>query len=274
MSDHDCCEQVGQHSLPSQAEFLQHGILTVSQIPEDRCSVCLMEYTLSDTIVKLLSCSKCYFHADCIKAWFRSTHQKRGTCPNDRTELFIPDRILPSISAPFLQQLISIFNDFDVFLRQCGGLTDSVEIVLAWHHVMSRRRLVAGNLPHERLQRLLSEIRASEDPSYDHLVLESTSMENIFNHCRARYIAAFKGLFDERVANLRFLMEQVIMKQKEKAKEQGRPFEDPLPFVEEQMSLFPDQLRDFEWHHGPEMCSSIAILEDVVSFWNGPVDDV
>ncbi|KAF1354474.1 hypothetical protein EJ07DRAFT_182161 [Lizonia empirigonia] len=83
----------------SQADFFRTRLalnLTASEIPVDvTCSICkeTCDAYSTEAIVRILACPKCYFHTACIKAWSTSTDQKRGTCPNDRRELFEPNPI-------------------------------------------------------------------------------------------------------------------------------------------------------------------------------------
>ncbi|KAF2681223.1 hypothetical protein K458DRAFT_406586 [Lentithecium fluviatile CBS 122367] len=45
-----------------------------------------------------------FYHDSCIRAWFTSTRPERGTCPNCRKALFIPDRLTA-------QQIASMFEE-------------------------------------------------------------------------------------------------------------------------------------------------------------------
>ncbi|KAF2632862.1 hypothetical protein BU25DRAFT_444874 [Macroventuria anomochaeta] len=65
--------------------------------PEDAiCSICKEVCVANDfaPVLKVLACPKFYFHSECIVAWFKSTDQQRGTCPNDRRGLLEPDPIV------------------------------------------------------------------------------------------------------------------------------------------------------------------------------------
>lgn len=83
----------------SQDEYFRTRLsfsLTASEIPHNTvCSICVEECSPNnnDAVVRGLACQNCYFHTECIKTWFTSTDQKRGTCPNDRRELFNPNPI-------------------------------------------------------------------------------------------------------------------------------------------------------------------------------------
>jgi hypothetical protein len=81
------------NAAPTQAEFIEHG-LSDDPIPSGpQCSICVEDCSSGEgKAVKLISCENCYFHNSCITAWLNSGHERRGTCPNDRTVLFIPLR--------------------------------------------------------------------------------------------------------------------------------------------------------------------------------------
>lgn len=79
-------------SLPTQAEFVGNGLVT-GPIPDNKtCSICIGVCEDGQDVVRLTPCERCYFHRSCIVAWFESTHERCGTCPNDRSVLFGPDR--------------------------------------------------------------------------------------------------------------------------------------------------------------------------------------
>jgi hypothetical protein len=94
--------ETAQSLLPTQSHFLAHGVQTCTSLPDGHdvtCSICTEECEpesreASEETVKLTTCRACYFHRDCIISWFTSEHKRRGTCPNDRTELFEPDALL------------------------------------------------------------------------------------------------------------------------------------------------------------------------------------
>jgi hypothetical protein len=84
----------------SLAEFCGRCVLplTVTDLrPDDesRCSVCLeaMDAATSPKDIFVLTPCKHFFHAVCISEWMHSTSAQRGTCPNCRLALFVPDRL-------------------------------------------------------------------------------------------------------------------------------------------------------------------------------------
>lgn len=88
---------VTRTSLPTQAQFLEHGLEICTPVTlglEDTiCSIRTFVLTSDEMIVKRVPCNNCFFHEDCLKAWFTSTHERRGTCPNDQTLFFQPERV-------------------------------------------------------------------------------------------------------------------------------------------------------------------------------------
>ena len=94
------CDELPRPQFLSQKEYFRTRLsfdLTASEIPQNTvCSICVEECNHTnntDAIVRILARQSCYFHNEFIKAWFTSTDQKRGTCPNDRRELFNPSPI-------------------------------------------------------------------------------------------------------------------------------------------------------------------------------------
>ncbi|KAJ4293146.1 hypothetical protein N0V90_008428 [Kalmusia sp. IMI 367209] len=89
-------------SLPTQGEFLRS--LQTCEAPTDiQCSICTESYNDNkQPVIKIdHGRNKCYFHQDCITLWFNSNHRMRGTCPNDRTELFeLSTLTRPQINLP------------------------------------------------------------------------------------------------------------------------------------------------------------------------------
>jgi hypothetical protein len=86
----DMTESQNNLSLPAQAAFFQNGLAPCpDNFPEgSQCSICIEDFEKGEDVVQVLACPKCYFHMECLKSWFNSSHAGRGTCPNDRTRLF------------------------------------------------------------------------------------------------------------------------------------------------------------------------------------------
>ncbi|PSN70399.1 hypothetical protein BS50DRAFT_632290 [Corynespora cassiicola Philippines] len=88
-------QQPDINRLPTQSYFMEHGFNTVVPPSNTTCSICTSTYIPKDKVIKIISCTHCFFHETCIKLWFYSTHQARGSCPNDRRLLFEPDALTP-----------------------------------------------------------------------------------------------------------------------------------------------------------------------------------
>jgi hypothetical protein len=80
-------------TTPSQTQFIEHGLVAAQAPNQTTCSVCVELCLEGEDVVNLVPCANCYFHRECIVSWFTSSSSKRGTCPNDRVVLFMPDRI-------------------------------------------------------------------------------------------------------------------------------------------------------------------------------------
>ncbi|KAL6703076.1 hypothetical protein ACN47E_010213 [Coniothyrium glycines] len=80
------------NGLPTEAQFLANGLTICSTYPpavdRDFCSICYEPYQPPEVIVRINACQSCYFHQDCLQAWLTSAQAGRGTCPNDRRQLF------------------------------------------------------------------------------------------------------------------------------------------------------------------------------------------
>ncbi|KAF2681227.1 hypothetical protein K458DRAFT_392020 [Lentithecium fluviatile CBS 122367] len=84
-------QQKDAESMPTQSEFLETQLVCCKDTPQDtECLICRYDYNNGEETVKIAHNTSptrkatCFFHKDCILAWFKSGHQKRGTCPNDR----------------------------------------------------------------------------------------------------------------------------------------------------------------------------------------------
>lgn len=74
---------------PSRDHYMENGGIQASITPPDTiCSIFTEPGMGNAEIMKILPCENCYFHRVCILEWFDFTHERRGTCPNDRTPLF------------------------------------------------------------------------------------------------------------------------------------------------------------------------------------------
>jgi hypothetical protein len=89
MSTSSSLTSSSSNSFPTREEFVAHG-LSDGPIPEEaQCSICVEDCSSGEEkVVKLVPCHQCYFHETCILEWFHSSHERKGTCPNDRTVLF------------------------------------------------------------------------------------------------------------------------------------------------------------------------------------------
>ncbi|KNG44716.1 hypothetical protein TW65_08428 [Stemphylium lycopersici] len=78
--------------LPTLSEFLTHGLQPCSPthpVPLDyTCCICTDSCLPHEPIVRPLTCSKCYFHRDCLESWLMSSAPNHFTCPLERTPLF------------------------------------------------------------------------------------------------------------------------------------------------------------------------------------------
>jgi hypothetical protein len=91
--------------LPSLAEFLENALIPFeTKDLEETCAICLCNYTQENAkAVKVISCGH-PTHDFCIRSWFSSTSQKRGSCPTCRTDLFKPAP-LPGLAVDALSLL-------------------------------------------------------------------------------------------------------------------------------------------------------------------------
>ena len=131
-------QELTRHTaLPTQTQFLDNGLEPympdASDLDNAMCSICVEDFKDKDqACVKLVPCG-CSFHKNCIMTWFESTHERRGTCPNDRTVLFQPDR-LPSEAEDSSYIEISIANEMTIgFLRAQEAVIGTDEVISAWH---------------------------------------------------------------------------------------------------------------------------------------------
>ncbi|KAF2250982.1 hypothetical protein BU26DRAFT_562943 [Trematosphaeria pertusa] len=87
-------------SLPTQAEYFCTRVLPLTATYKrpasgTQCSICceeLREQGHTHSVVILTDCYH-FFHTACILPWFTGSNQRRGSCPNCRRELFVPDRL-------------------------------------------------------------------------------------------------------------------------------------------------------------------------------------
>ncbi|KAF2702759.1 hypothetical protein K504DRAFT_464889 [Pleomassaria siparia CBS 279.74] len=91
--------------LPTLSLFLRHCLIPCSaESPypgNAQCTICIESYNgPQDKVSKIVICGH-LFHNECIQTWFTSISRMRGTCPNCRTLLFIPD----PLTAAQVQQL-------------------------------------------------------------------------------------------------------------------------------------------------------------------------
>jgi hypothetical protein len=84
---------------PTQTQFISHGLVSAQAPEATTCSICVQLCLKGEAVVKLVPCTNCYYHRECILAWFTSYSSQRGTCPNDRTVLFKPNPL--STSTPY-----------------------------------------------------------------------------------------------------------------------------------------------------------------------------
>lgn len=84
-------------ALPSQSDFIENEVHNCEAADQFHCTVCVGK---DETQVVRIDHNgrSCYFHRECLISWFTSTDQKRGTCPNDRAELFEPDELEPGLT--------------------------------------------------------------------------------------------------------------------------------------------------------------------------------
>jgi hypothetical protein len=84
--------------LPTRNQFVENGMEDSTATPDFDCSVCTDPCLEGEDVVKLIPCDKCYFHRECILAWFTSNGFNHGTCPNDRQILYQIDREIDASS--------------------------------------------------------------------------------------------------------------------------------------------------------------------------------
>ena len=83
------------NNLPSQDDFVREHLHACEAPTEEgsRCSICLVEWAEdSDSLVRIdyNHVKSCFYHRDCIIAWFGSIGQQRWSCPEHRIQLFVP----------------------------------------------------------------------------------------------------------------------------------------------------------------------------------------
>jgi hypothetical protein len=145
------------NTAPTQAEFIKHGLSDGSVPSGARYSICVEDCSSGEEKpVKLICLPNCYFHGTCIMAWFNSSHERRGTCPNDRTVLFIPLRFNhQQHSARAQAQVTAISNDPEyiaAIVQARTGIarlefeqdtaTNPNTIVSQWHQVLANNLIM------------------------------------------------------------------------------------------------------------------------------------
>jgi hypothetical protein len=84
--------------LPDQSEFLSTKLLSCPNPPQDsKCTVCQCDWD-DEEVVQITHPSgsnmiTCFYHKECVMAWFTSSNARRRDCPNDRVALFKPDAL-------------------------------------------------------------------------------------------------------------------------------------------------------------------------------------
>jgi hypothetical protein len=207
--------------LPTQLQFCENGLEACASdapaLKDISCSICIQNYTENDeSIVKLVPCSNCYFHEECIKAWFASTHQRRGTCPNDRTVLFQPNPLvhitppgeeiemtLSLLYEPIAHmQLAEAADHHAAFLHAQTAAETPEEIIDVWHnadaeHILHRLQFDISSLRERRAER--SGFSAS---LRDQLAQRADEIEVDYNRFHDRYISTMQTRIRTRVAAL------------------------------------------------------------------------
>lgn len=85
------CNTSTEMPLPSLAHFLQNHVHQCQAPNEGRCSICLDDLNNGDPVVRIElnhGPHPCFYHNDCIQAWFVSVSPKRRACPNHQIDLF------------------------------------------------------------------------------------------------------------------------------------------------------------------------------------------
>lgn len=147
-------------------------------------------------------------------SWFSSTHRMRGTCPNDRMELFEPDRLTPqqiaAEGAPFMDRnslaLIGRFylqdakHRLHVFLRIHNDFLTTDEIVHDWNTSVALREMLEEDV------RFFRGELASANGDLEDIRVEFQEMveaiQTELTRAHAKYVAAAK----EAITSLRFRM--------------------------------------------------------------------
>ncbi|KAF2024630.1 hypothetical protein EK21DRAFT_93945 [Setomelanomma holmii] len=79
-------------------EFLMTGVLPVTALSEDACTICTDK--LAKDVVQLEKCGH-HFHCVCILKWLKGDDEQNRKCPNCREELYArPAGVMPTMSQP------------------------------------------------------------------------------------------------------------------------------------------------------------------------------
>jgi len=188
-------------STPSHAQFIANGLATGDAPPDTTCSICTELCAEGEDVVKLIPCQSCYFHRVCILEWFASSNSRRGTCPNDRTVLFITspnDRTVLFTSnhvahvpvVDWNERVTNALRRHMNFVRDQNAVTGASNIVTAWRAVEEGDmfRQVRADI---HTMRYAIGISLSQDIRR-HYELVSDYAEADFDRLRARYLSAAK----------------------------------------------------------------------------------
>ncbi|KAF2820682.1 hypothetical protein CC86DRAFT_387141 [Ophiobolus disseminans] len=108
--------------IPSRLQFIANSLEASSAHPDTTCSICIE--------------LNCWFHRACILEWFASAHERRGTCPNDRTVLFEAADTTSAADELMIETASERFNSalqrHVEFVREQNALTATGDIAAAW----------------------------------------------------------------------------------------------------------------------------------------------
>jgi hypothetical protein len=192
--------------LPTQAEFLEHGLVRCSadsSVPaETECTICVELCLPEQDILKIAVCQACYFHSACLTAWLNSNADNRGTCPNDRTRLFTiaqttsEDQLISQSQRS--QRTITLANRFaEVLLTHHEAAVTPTEIIDTWHADQTSRILAV-----EHMVGMLRLYNARDhNDTFQALEDAAVAVEAIVSDLRARYQGAVRQVLFEHLAD-------------------------------------------------------------------------
>jgi hypothetical protein len=224
---------------PTQTQFISHGLVSTRAPEATTCSICVQLCLQSEEVVKLIPCTDCYFHRECILAWFTSYSSRRGTYPNDRTVLFTPDPLststpnpsngttgpttpsaiesrLPSIHAGAAYQRVSDatvirqlceshLQDIAAFARAQSSVDDRDSIITIWagtEHIHCVRRHI------QRLLYIRGRIAVLPTHERTRLARHIGDADNVVKTCIKRYRDAVREVLGQKRDAFRVRLDQ------------------------------------------------------------------